>query len=186
MRRRSWRIVPEISRLKESAQECCRFIRDANDFVRCLAIEFEIEFGFGAIVVPVAKTFQLAAPEAPLGERGASNSDADPGRLPGDAAFFRDRFGRSDDTARNETLPAFILAREDKDHIPFADVLSTIHRLLRGEPERSHPRIDHRNFDRVRHFCPPLTNSRYSSQNAETFFRPELRRSAKSSERVSG
>jgi hypothetical protein len=61
---------------KKSAQECCRFIRDPHDFVRCLPIEFEIEFGFGAIVVPVAKTFQLAAPEAPPGERSASNSDA--------------------------------------------------------------------------------------------------------------
>jgi len=59
--------VSAVRRLKESAQECCRFIRDANDFVRCLAIEFEIELGLGAIVVPVAKTFQLAAPEAPLG-----------------------------------------------------------------------------------------------------------------------
>jgi hypothetical protein len=80
--------VSEIRRLKESAQECGRFIRDANDFVRCLAIEFEIEFGFGPIVVPVAKTFQLAAPEAPLGERSASNSDANPRRLPGDPRFF--------------------------------------------------------------------------------------------------
>ena len=103
--------MSEIRRLEESVQECCRFIRDANDLVRCLAIEFEIEFGFGAIVVPVAKTFQLAAPEAPFGKRSASNSDADPRRLPGDPAFLRDRFSRSDNAARNETWPAFILAR---------------------------------------------------------------------------
>ena len=115
MRRHSWRIVSEIRRLKESVQECCRFIRDANDFVRCLAIEFEIEFGFGTIVVPVAKTFQLTAPEAPLGERSASNGDAHPWRLPGDPAFLGDSFGRSDDAARNETWSAFVLAREDKD-----------------------------------------------------------------------
>src|SRR4029077_13128467 len=117
MRRHSSRIVSEIRRLKESAQECCRVIRDANDFVCCLAIEFEIEFGFGAIVVPIAKTFQLDAPEAPLVECSPSNSDADPRCLPGDTAFLRDRFGRSDDAARNETWPAFILAREDKDYI---------------------------------------------------------------------
>ena len=186
MRQHSSRIVSEIRRLKESAQECCRFIRDANDLVRCLAIEFEIEFGFGPIVVPVAKTFQLAAPEAPLGERSASNSDADPRRLPGDPALLGDRFGRSDDAARNETWPAFILAREDKDYVARRDVLPTVHRLLSGERERSRPRIDNRGFDRERHFCPALTSSRYSSQNAETFFRPEVRRSAKSSARVSG
>src|SRR5437764_12902305 len=100
-----------IRRLKKCAHECCRFIRDANDFVRCLAIEFEIEFGFGAIVVPVAKTFQLAAPEAPLGERSAPNTNADPRRLPGDPAFLRDRFGRSNDADRNETWRPFGLAR---------------------------------------------------------------------------
>src|SRR4029077_15247040 len=130
--------------------------RDANDFVRCLAIEFEIEFGFGAIVVPVAKTFQLAAPEAPLGERSASDSYADPRRLPGDPAFLRDRFSRSDDAARNETWPAFVLAREDKDYITPGDVLPTVHRLLSGERERSRPRIANRGFDRERHFCPAL------------------------------
>ena len=186
MRRQSWRIVSAIRGLKESAQECCRFIRNANDFVCCLTIEFEIEFGLGAIVVPVAETFQLTAPEAPLGERSASNSDADPRRLPGDPAFLRDRFGGSDDAARNETWPAFVLAREDKDYVAPGDVLPTIHRLLSGERERSRPWIDNRSFDRERHFCPALTSSRYSSQNAETFFRPELRRTSKSSARVSG
>ena len=186
MRPRSWRIVSEIRHLKESAQECCRFIRDANDFVRGLAIEFEIEFGFGAIVVPVAKTFQLAAPEAPLGERSAFNSDADPRRLPGDPAFLRDRFGRDDDAARDETWSAFVLACEHEDRIAFGDLFASIHRLLRVERERSRPRIANLGFDRERHFCPALTSSRYSSQNAETLFRPELRRTSKSSARVSG
>jgi len=32
--------------------------------------------------------------------------------------------------------PAFVLAREDEDRIAFGDVLATIHRLLRAEPER--------------------------------------------------
>ena len=186
MRQHSSRIVSEIRWLKESAQECCRFIRDANDFVRCLAIEFKIKFGFGAIVVPVAKTFQFAAPEAPLGEHSASNGDADSRRLLGDPAFLRDRFGRSDDAARNETWPTFVLAREDKDHIARGDVLSTVHRLLSDERERSRSRITNGSFDRERHFCPALTSSRYSSQNAETFFKPELRRTSKSSARVSG
>ena len=48
-------------------------IRDADDFVRCLAIEFEIEFGLGSIIVPVAKALQVTATEAPLG----ASHDAD-------------------------------------------------------------------------------------------------------------
>src|SRR6516162_8778114 len=105
-RRRSWRVVSEIRRLKKSGQECCRFIRDADDFVRCLPIEFEIEFGFGTIVVPIAKTLQLASAEAPLYERGARDTDAHARRLTRDPAFFRNRLCRSNDAARNKTWPA--------------------------------------------------------------------------------
>ena len=152
MRRHGWRIVSEIFRLKESAEEYRRFIRDGNDFVRCLAIEFEIEFGLGPTIVPVAKTFQLIAPEASLGQRSASNRDADPRRLSSDAALLRDRFGRSDDAVRNETWPAFVLAGEDKDYVARCDVLASIHRLLSGERERCRPRIINRGFDRERHF----------------------------------
>src|SRR3954447_10396360 len=90
-------------------------------FCSFLAIEFEIEFGFRAIVAPVAKTFQLAAPEAPLGERSTPDSNADPRRLPGDPASLRDRFGRSNDAAHNETWPAFVLTRENKDYIARVD-----------------------------------------------------------------
>jgi hypothetical protein len=57
-------------------------------------------------------------------------------------------------------------------------VLPTVHRLLSGERERSRPQIANLGFDREGHFCPALTSSRYSSQNAETFFRPELRRTS--------
>src|SRR2546422_8545250 len=97
--------------LKESAEERCRFLRDADNLVRCLTIEFEIELGLGLTVVPVGKKSELAPPQAPLCERGASESDAHTRRLPGDPAFFRDRFGRGDHAARDETWPAFILAR---------------------------------------------------------------------------
>ena len=152
MRRRSWRIVPEISRLKESAQECCRFIRDANDLIRCLAIKLEIEFRLGAILVPVAKMFQLAAPEAPLGQPGTFNSDANPRRLPDEPWFLRNRFCRSNNAARNETGPTFVLTRKDKDRITLGNVLPTIHGLLSGKGERSRPQIANRRFDRKRHF----------------------------------
>src|SRR5438093_8754553 len=122
--------------LKESAKERRCFIRDADDLVCCLTIKFEIELGLGSTVVPVGKKFELAPPQAPLRERGASDGDADARRLPGDPAFLCDRFGRGDDAAHDETRPAFVLAREDENRIAFGDMLATIHRLLRAERER--------------------------------------------------
>ena len=143
--------------LKESAEERGRFIRDADDLVRCLTIEFEIELGLGSTVVPVGKKFELAPPQAPLRERGAFDCDAHARRLPGDPAFLCDRFGRGDDAARDETWPALVLAREDEDRIAFGDVLTAIHRLLRPKRERLRLWIANLSFDRERdafHFAP--------------------------------
>jgi len=143
--------------LKESAEERRRFIRDADNLVRCLTIEFEIELGLGSTVVPVGKKFERAPSQAPLCERGASDGDAHTRRLPGDPAFLCDRFGRGDDAARDETWPAFLLAREDEDRIAFGDVLATIHRLLRPKRERLRLWIANLSFDRERdafHFAP--------------------------------
>src|SRR5437762_5285044 len=137
--------------LKESAEERRCFIRDADDLVRCLTIEFEVELGLGSTVVPVGKKFELAPPQAPLHERGASDGDAHARRLPGDPAFLWDRFGRGDDAAGDETWPAFVLAREDEDRIAFGDMLATIHRFLRAECERLRPRIANLGFDRKHH-----------------------------------
>ena len=137
--------------LKESAKERRRFVRDADNLVRCLTIEFEIELGLGSTVVPVGKKFELTPPQAPLRERGASDGDAHARRLPGDPGFLCDRFGRGDDAARDETWPTFVLAREDEDRIAFGDVLATIHRLLRPECERLRPRIANLGFDREHH-----------------------------------
>src|SRR5258707_1921970 len=136
---------------KKPAEERHRFIRDADNLVRCLTIEFEIELGLGSTVVPVGKKFELAPSQAPLRERGASDGDAHARRLPGDPAFFCDRFGRGDDAARDEIWPAFVLAREDEDRIAFGDVLATIHRLLRAEGESLRPRIANLGFDREHH-----------------------------------
>src|SRR5947209_19205377 len=137
--------------LKEPAEERRRFIRDADNLVRCLTIEFEIELGLGSTVVPVGKKSELAPPQAPLCERGASDGDVHARRLPHDPAFFCDRFGRGNDAARDETWPAFVLARKNEDRIAFGDVLATIHRLLRSERERLHPRIGNLHFDREHH-----------------------------------
>src|SRR6266540_633241 len=83
----------EILSLKESVEERRCFIRDADNLVRCLTIEFEIEFSLGSVVVPVGKKFELAASQAPLRERGAFDGDAHARRLPGDPAFLWNRFG---------------------------------------------------------------------------------------------
>ncbi len=128
--------VLTVASLKEPPEERRRFIRDAGNLVRCLTIEFEIELSLGSTVVPVGKKFELAPSQAPLRERGASDGDANARRLSGDPTFFCDRFDRGDDAAGDETWPAFVLAREDKDGIAFGDVLATIHRLLRAERER--------------------------------------------------
>src|SRR6266568_2086631 len=137
--------------LKESAEERRRFIRDADNLVRCLTIEFEIELGLGSTVAPVGKRFELAPSQAPLRKGNAFDGDAHARRLPGDPAFLCDRFGRSDDAARDETWPAFVLAGENKDRIAFGDVLATIHRLLLAEDEPLRPRIPNLGFDREHH-----------------------------------
>src|SRR4029453_8329465 len=143
----------EILSLKELAEERRCFIRDADDLVRCLTIEFEIELGLGSAVLPVGKKFELAPPEAALCDRGPSDGDSHARRLPGDPAFPWDRFGRGDDTARDETLAAFVLACEDEDRIAFSDVLATVHRLLRGERERLCLRLANLRFDCEHHIA---------------------------------
>jgi hypothetical protein len=148
---RPYRVHVEIVSLKESAEERRSFIRDADDLVRCLTIEFEVELGLGSNVVPVGKKFELASPQAPLRGRGAPDGDAHARRLPGDTAFLCDRFGRGDDAGRDEPWPAFVLAREDEDCIAFGDVLAAIHRLLRAERESLRPRIANLGFDREHH-----------------------------------
>src|SRR6266852_9611649 len=142
------------SALEEFAEERRRFIRDADDFVRCLMIEFEIELGPGLAVIPVGEKFELAPPQRPLRERGASDGEAHTRRLPGDAALLRDCFGGSDNAARDEALPALVLAREHENRVAFGDVLTAIHRLLRGERKRLRPRIANLGFDRERHASP--------------------------------
>ena len=131
-----------------------RPIRNPDDLVRRLAIIFEIEFGFGAAVGPVRERFEIGASERALGERGALDGDAHPRRLPRDALLLRNRFGRRHHTARDQSLPAFILARENEDRIARGDELAAIHRLLRREDERLRPRIANFGFDRVCH-APP-------------------------------
>src|SRR6266403_6094805 len=85
--------------LEEFAEERSRVIRDAGDLARCLTIELEIELGPGLAVVPVGEMFELAPPQRPLRERGASDGEAHTRCLPGDAALLRDLFSGSDNAA---------------------------------------------------------------------------------------
>ena len=119
MRLEGWRrVAPQLPKreqlvaLEEFAEERRRFIRDADDLVRCLTIEFEIELGPGLAVIPVGEMFELVPPQRPLRERGASDDEAQARCLPDDAALLCDRFGGSDNAARDEALPALVLARE--------------------------------------------------------------------------
>src|SRR5882757_4188496 len=140
--------------LEEFAEERRRFIRDSDDLVRCLTIEFEIELGPGPAVIPVGEVFELALPQRLLRERGASDGEAQTRRLPGDAVLLRDRSGESDNAARDEASPALVLAREHENRVAFGDMPAAIHRLLRGERERLRPRIANLGFDRERHASP--------------------------------
>jgi hypothetical protein len=136
---------------EESIQKRRRFIRDADDLVRCLTVEFETEFGFRFAVFPVRKMLELSPPQGPLRDRGAFDHDAHAGRLSRDAAFFRDRFGASYHAARNESLPALVLACEDEHRVALGNVLAPIHRLLRSKRERLRSQTANLSFDRERH-----------------------------------
>jgi len=48
--------------LEEFVEKRRRFIRDANDFVRCLTIKFKIELSPGLAVIPVGAMFEFAPP----------------------------------------------------------------------------------------------------------------------------
>ena len=100
-----------VTALKELAQERRRRIRDADDFVRRLAIELEIELGLGPVVLPVTEPLELAASERPLGNSSTFDGDADARRLSGDGRF--PGIGVTDVTtpcAINPCPPSFSLA----------------------------------------------------------------------------
>lgn len=137
---------------KEFIEERRRFIRNAGNLVCCLTIEFEIEFGFGAAVIPVRKRFELASPQAPLRERDSSDGDAHARRLSGDPVLPGDRLGRDDEAASDQTWAAFVLACEDEDCIAFGDLLAAVHCFLRAEREHLGPRVANLGFDRKDHF----------------------------------
>ena len=139
-------------------------MRDADDLVGRLPVEFEIDLGFRLAIVPRGVMSNLAPSQRPLRQRGALDGDAHTRRLPRNARFPGDGFGGGNNSSRNEAAPALILAREHIDGVAFRDVLAAIHRLLRGEHKRARPRIAKLDFDREG--VPCLVSQRLSLAHA--------------------
>ena len=122
--------------LEALAEERRCSIGDTDDFVSCLPIEFEIELSPRPAVIPVGEMLELAASHWPLRGLRSFDSDAHARRLACDAALLSDRFGVSDNAARDEALAALSLPREHENRVTFGDQLAAIHRLVRDECER--------------------------------------------------
>jgi hypothetical protein len=93
---------PDSPALEELTEECCGPIGDAYDLVRCLAIELEVQFGFGATVVPVGEGLEFGPTEATFRQTGSPNGDTDAWRLPGDAWLPWRWFSRGDNASSNQ------------------------------------------------------------------------------------
>src|SRR5678815_3558483 len=117
------------SALKESPKKRRRAFRDADDLVGCLAIEFEVEFGLGAAIVPVGIRLELSPPETLFRERSSLYGDAHARGLALDSGLPWRCPGRGNNAPGNQTWPAFVLARENENLITFGDTLAAVHRL---------------------------------------------------------
>jgi hypothetical protein len=91
--------------LKETVEERRRCVGDADDLVRGLTVEFEVELRLGSAVIPVGEWFEFAPSLRPLCECGASDDDADTRGLPGDAALPGDRLGGRDTPRAKRPCP---------------------------------------------------------------------------------
>src|SRR4029079_13685665 len=72
-----WILVSICGPSEELVEKCRGMIGHADDLVRRLAIEFEVELRFGPPVAPIGKALELGATETTLRERSTSNGDAD-------------------------------------------------------------------------------------------------------------
>src|ERR1700691_694193 len=102
------RLADERAKLEEAIEKRRRFIRNADDFVRCLTIEFEIELGFRLSIIPVGKLLEFAPPQCPLRKGGTFDGNANAGRLTCDSAFLRDCVGASDHATADDASPALV------------------------------------------------------------------------------
>jgi hypothetical protein len=105
--------LPSCSgRLEVFTEERGCFIGDADDFVRCLPIEFETELCPRPTVIPGGEMFEFAAPDWPFRKYLSLDGDRHPRRLAKYAALLSNGFGVSDYTARDQPLASLILTGE--------------------------------------------------------------------------
>src|SRR5688572_23980964 len=111
-------------------QELRRRVRKPDYLVGRLPVVLEVELGLRTAVLPVGEGLELGTAEWSPRERGSSHGNAHARRLSLDAGFARDDRGGSHDAARDQTLSALVLAREDVHGVAGRDVLAAVHGLL--------------------------------------------------------
>jgi hypothetical protein len=100
------------SRLEEAEQEGSGAVGEADDLVRRLTVELEVELSLGAGVVPISEGLEFASSEPASCVAGAVDRDADPWRVSPDVGHSRGRFSRGDDSPRDQAVAAsFSLAK---------------------------------------------------------------------------
>jgi len=108
---------------------------EADDLVGGLAVELEVELGFGAGIAPVGEGFEFGAAEAAGGEGGTFDDDADARGLTFDVGLQGDGGGGGDDAEGDEAGAAGVFAGEKVDCITLFDTLAVVHGLGGGEGE---------------------------------------------------
>jgi hypothetical protein len=119
--------------LEETFEKSCRPVGYTGYVVCCLAIEFEVELGFGPTVLPIPEALKVTPPQRPLCGLDAFNGDADAWCLAGNAGVLGDQFGGRDYAARYEAWPALVLTRKNENRVTLGDALTAVHRLLRDK-----------------------------------------------------
>src|SRR5689334_5121191 len=106
--RRAFLLTADKPPLEKPFEERRRRVRNADDLVGCLAVEFEVELGLGPAILPVLEALELTAAKAPRRQGSATDGDTDPWRLPFEIGTYRDGLRGGHDTARDKPLPAFV------------------------------------------------------------------------------
>jgi hypothetical protein len=106
--------------------------RERSSFTRVSAVAWRLLSGTNRESKPdssasLAENSRLVrntsnASQRSLRERGPFDGEADARRLPDDARLLRDCFNRSDDTARDKSLPSLVLAREHENRVACGDM----------------------------------------------------------------
>src|SRR5690606_26131802 len=126
-------------------------ISDANDLVRCLTIELEIEFCLRTTIIPVAKRLEFTAPKPSLRPPGALDKDAYPGSLSFNTLRPRESVRRRHDSFCGQAMTALVFACEHVNDVACRYAFTAVHRLLPGEGKYLYSRICYFYLDRIEH-----------------------------------